>query len=50
MYSYVQEEEDHRHAILNPTTLSSIEKSVILSSNQRDGRGGSRGRGGRSNF
>lgn len=41
VYSYVQEEEDRRHAMLNPTSLSSIEKSTLFSSNQRGGRGGS---------
>lgn len=38
--------------MLNPTSLSSIEKSVLLSSNQRGGHGSSHGRsgGGRSSF
>lgn len=43
VYSYVQEEEDRRHDMLNPTSLSSIEKSALLSSNQWGGRGGSHG-------
>lgn len=45
VYSYVQEEEDHRHAMLSPPLPPSTEKSVFISSVQRGGRGGSHDRG-----
>lgn len=46
VYSYMQEDDGHQHAMLSSPPPSSIEKSAFISSTQRGDRGGSHGRGG----